>query len=89
MVRVVHAESARAGVLAGAGWRVIAASVSKAAVDTFDGPPQVELHRPDVTNDAAVKEFFSNLDGVDGLVDCAGILQRGTGYDTDVFSKGH
>ena len=76
-----------AGVLAGAGWRVIAASVSKAEIDAFDGPAEVELHLLDVTRDVAVKEFFSSLDGLDGLVNCAGILRRGAEYDIDVFQK--
>lgn len=76
-----------ATVLAQAGWHVIAASVSKAEIEAFDGPSEIELRLLDVTDDASVKDLFSSLTSLDGLVNCAGILQRGAEYDIDVFQK--
>ena len=39
----------------------------------------------DVRDTDAVKTFFSRLDRLDGLVNCAGILARGAEYEIDVF----
>ncbi|MEX3007621.1 SDR family NAD(P)-dependent oxidoreductase [Hoeflea sp. TYP-13] len=72
--------------LSQAGWQVIAAGVSQAEIDAFDGPEEIELQLLDVTDSESVKNLFSTLDRLDGLVNCAGILQRGVEYDIDVFS---
>jgi len=41
----------------------------------------------DVTNDASVKALFANLNRLDALVNCAGILQRDAEYDIAVFQR--
>ena len=74
-------------VLAAAGWRVIAASNSQAELDAFDGSADIELRLLDVTDDASVGELFGGLSKLDGLVNCAGILQRNAEYELDVFTR--
>lgn len=41
----------------------------------------------DVTDTASVEALFSNLNALDALVNCAGILQRGEEYDLEVFQR--
>lgn len=72
-------------VLCSAGWTVIAATVSQQEIDVFDGPGDIDLRLLDVTNDDSVTELFGGLVSLDGLVNCAGILQRGAEYDLEVF----
>lgn len=74
-------------VLFDAGWNVIAASVSQVEINSFDGPAEIHLQLLDVTDDDSVTELFANLDRLDGLVNCAGILQRGAEYDIEVFKR--
>lgn len=74
-------------VLFKAGWQVIAASVSQREIDAFDGPQEIERYLLDVTDDSTVSELFGGLRQLGGLVNCAGILQRGEEYDIDVFKK--
>ena len=64
-------------VLFSAGWHVIAASVSRAEIDAFDGPAEIDLRLLDVTDDTSVNTLFGGLARLDALVNCAGILQRG------------
>lgn len=74
-------------VLFSAGWHVIAASVSRAEIDAFDGPAEIDLRLLDVTDDTSVNTLFGGLARLDALVNCAGILQRGAEYDLAVFQK--
>lgn len=79
--------SAVSQVLSEAGWHVIAATVSQAEIDGFDGPRDIDLRVIDVTDDDSVNSLFASLTQLDGLVNCAGILQRGAEYDLAVFQK--
>ncbi len=76
-----------AGILNASGWSVIAASVSQAELDSFDGADGISLQLLDVTSDDSVDALFNGLDSLDGLVNCAGILQRDAEYDLKVFQK--
>lgn len=70
-----------------AGWHVIAATVSQAEIDQFDGPPDIDLRLLDVTAAQSVESLFGGLQSLHGLVNCAGILVRGEEYDLEVFKK--
>jgi len=74
-------------VLCNAGWHVIAASNSKEEIDAFEKTEGIDLKHLDVTDNTSVNLLFSKLNVLDGLVNCAGILQRGAEYDLDVFQK--
>jgi len=74
-------------VLSEAGWHVIAATVSQPEIDAFDGSSDIDLRIIDVTDDDSVNSLFGDLAQLDGLVNCAGILQRGAEYDLAVFQK--
>lgn len=74
-------------VLFEAGWHVIAATVSPQEIEAFNGPGEIDLRLLDVTDNNAVESFFNSVEQLDGLVNCAGILQRGAEYDLEVFQK--
>lgn len=74
-------------VLAAAGWKVIAASVSQAEIDAFDASGDIELQLLDVTDQHSVDRLFSQFEQLHGLVNCAGILQRDNEYDLEVFQR--
>jgi NAD(P)-dependent dehydrogenase (short-subunit alcohol dehydrogenase family) len=74
-------------VLHGAGYRVVAATVSQAEIEAFSGSSEIEKRLLDVTDTVAVNEFFLEFDELAGLVNCAGILVRGDEYKIDVFQK--
>ena len=74
-------------VLAEGGWRVIAVSASQEEIDTFQSENGIETGILDVTSDDAVSDFFGDLETLDALVNCAGILRRGDEYDIDVFKR--
>ena len=73
--------------LAGAGWSVVAASVSQSELDAFEPQDNVRVQLLDVTDQASVNAAFGELERLDALVNCAGILLRGEEYDIDVFAK--
>jgi NAD(P)-dependent dehydrogenase (short-subunit alcohol dehydrogenase family) len=73
--------------LAEVGCSVIAVSASQAELDAFKPQDSIELRLMDVTDQASVNAVFASLDGLDGLVNCAGILRRGDEYDIDVFQR--
>ena len=73
--------------LAQAGFRVIAASHSEAEREAFSKAERIELTHLDVTDNESVWTAFADLDRLDGLVNCAGILRRGEEYDLDVFQQ--
>ena len=73
--------------LAKGGWRVIAVSASQEEIETFQSENGIETGILDVTSDDAVSDFFGDLETLDALVNCAGILRRGDEYDIDVFKR--
>ena len=79
--------AAVSGVLASAGWQVIAASISQHEIDEFTGPADIDLRLLDVTDNSSVNTLFSGLEKLDALVNCAGILQRDAEYDIEVFQR--
>lgn len=72
-------------VLAESGNRVIAASNSETEHQDFASHDGIELYPLDVTDDVSVQQVFADLERLDCLVNCAGILRRGDEYDIDVF----
>jgi len=74
-------------VLVEAGWHVIAASNSQSEIDAFEKPAECEACLLDVTDSSSVQSLFSGLSNLSALVNCAGILQRGSEYDIDVFQR--
>lgn len=76
-----------AEVLHAAGYHVVAATVSQAEIDRFAGANGIEPRLMDVTDGASVDALFGGLDGLAGLVNCAGILIRNEEYDIEVFQK--
>lgn len=74
-------------VLCNAGWRVIAASNSQSEIDEFELTENVAAKLLDVTDAASVDALFSDLESLDALVNCAGILERGAEYDLEVFQR--
>lgn len=70
------------------GWKVIATGVSCEEAATFAARnPDVTGCVLDVRDTASVNRFFSTLDQLDGLVNCAGVLDRDGEYDISVFEK--
>ncbi|NND89926.1 MAG: SDR family oxidoreductase [Granulosicoccus sp.] len=74
-------------VLRAGGWRVTATGVSSPEIDALDDVDGIEWRLLDVTDDASVDSLFTGLDELHGLVNCAGILQRGAEYDLSVFKR--
>lgn len=72
-------------VLLAQGWQVIATGVSEKEVADCPEVEGLTAHRLDVTDDLSVSNCLAELDGLDGLVNCAGVLMRGREYDLDVF----
>ena len=73
--------------LASAGWSVVAASVSRAEINAFEPQDGIQAQILDVTDQASVDVVIKNLNRMDALVNCAGILSRGKEYEIDVFAK--
>ncbi|TMV14609.1 SDR family NAD(P)-dependent oxidoreductase [Arenibacterium halophilum] len=74
--------------LLNAGWQVTATGVASDEVRSFaTTQPEIATAVLDVTDNAQVTEFFSQIDTLQGLVNCAGILQRGQEYDIATFEK--
>lgn len=63
--------------LAAHGYAVIACGLTEAECDAFSPHPAITTRVLDVTQDASVAALFAGLDGLDLLVNCAGIIQRG------------
>ena len=77
-----------AEVLLGKGWTVAVTGVGADEVKAFGADhPEVSATLLDVRDNAAVQRFFETFDGLEGLVNCAGILQRGAEYDIEVFER--
>lgn len=73
--------------LAQAGYAVIAVSAAQAELDAFEPQDGIVTRHLDVTDAGSVDALFGNLDRLDALVNCAGILRRGEEYDIDVFRQ--
>lgn len=73
--------------LASAGWSVVAASVSRAEINAFEPQDGIQAQILDVTDQASVDVVIKNLNRLDALVNCAGILSRGKEYEIEVFAK--
>lgn len=71
------------------GCEVIATGVDQPAVDACALPPHAALTLAtlDVTDDDAVARFAANLDRLDTLVNCAGILARGKEFEIETFQR--
>ncbi|KGF71261.1 2-deoxy-D-gluconate 3-dehydrogenase [Hoeflea sp. BAL378] len=77
-----------ADALAQAGWNVHCTGVGEDEVAGFRaGHPQAKASVLDVRDTAAVQAFFAGIERLDGLVNCAGILDRGGEYDIATFEK--
>lgn len=63
--------------LASAGYRVLAAGFAEAELANFRSQPDVELAQLDVTDQTSVDRLMAGITTLAGLVNCAGILQRG------------
>lgn len=72
--------------LASAGWSVVAASVSQAEIDTFELQDGISTRYLDVTDQTSVDAVFCELNRLDAIVNCAGVLLRGEEYDINVFA---
>ncbi len=69
------------------GWSVLATGVSREEVAACPVKPGLTASQLDVTDQAAVDRLLEGLDGLDGLVNCAGILLREAEYEIEVFRK--
>lgn len=69
------------------GWTVVATGVSEEEVEACDVVDGMKARVLDVTDQASVDKLLGGLDGLGGLVNCAGILMRGAEYDIDKFQK--
>lgn len=76
--------------LADKGWSVMATGVDDAEVEAFrhthaDIP--ITAQTLDVRDNTAVTGFFHDLESLDALVNCAGILARGAEYEIETFER--
>ena len=77
-----------ARVLARQDWQVTVTGLTQRECDGFaDGSQGVATAVLDVTVQSSVDHFFRDQNHLHGLVNCAGILQRGAEYEIDVFEK--
>jgi 2-keto-3-deoxy-L-fuconate dehydrogenase len=72
----IGAASARACAAAGA--QVIATDVNADLLSNLSGIQGIETHVLDVTDSAAITALAGQLDDLDGLFNCAGIVHHGT-----------
>jgi NAD(P)-dependent dehydrogenase (short-subunit alcohol dehydrogenase family) len=69
------------------GWAVIATGATQREVDAAPKAAGLLNTVLDVTDQAAITQLISTLDGLDCLVNAAGILRRGGEYDIDIFQR--
>jgi NAD(P)-dependent dehydrogenase (short-subunit alcohol dehydrogenase family) len=73
-----------------AGAIVTVAGVGEAEVAAAASDPvlsKARVHRLDVRDSDAVKALIGSLDGLDVLVNCAGVIRRGEELDPEVFQS--
>ncbi len=63
--------------LASSGYRVLATGWSESEIASFHPEPGIEVTSLDVTDQSSVDRLFVGITTLAGLVNCAGILQRG------------
>ncbi|MBC7282289.1 SDR family oxidoreductase [Hoeflea sp.] len=74
--------------LSQAGWTVTCTGIGEEEVAEFrTGHPDCRASTLDVRDMEAVQAFFAGLDRLDGLVNCAGVLDRGGEYDIATFEN--
>ena len=74
--------------LADVGYCVIAASNSDQELQAWSPHPGIRTARLDVTSDTSAAEVMSDVPELFGLVNCAGILQRGNAeFEIDKFQQ--
>ncbi len=69
------------------GWQVLATGVSDAEVAACPERSGLEVQRLDVTDQAAVDALVGGLEGLEGLVNCAGIILREAEYELENFQR--
>jgi NAD(P)-dependent dehydrogenase (short-subunit alcohol dehydrogenase family) len=74
-------------VLLEGGWQVIATGATAEEAEAAPCGQMLTNCALDITDQAAVDAFTSRLDGLDALVNGAGILRRGEEYDLSVFEQ--
>lgn len=70
-----------------AGDRVVATGASAAEVQGAAAASGVTFDQLDVRDDAAVAALLKRFDGLDVLVNCAGVIRRGQEHDPAVFAQ--
>lgn len=70
-----------------AGDRVVATGASAAEVQGAAAADGVTFDQLDVRDDAAVSALLKRFDGLDVLVNCAGVIRRGQEHDPAVFAQ--
>lgn len=74
--------------LASLGYRVLAAGISQNERDAFTPQQGIETVLLDVTDESSVSALLAGLPKLAGLVNCAGILQRGGAeFDIEGFRR--
>lgn len=74
--------------LASAGFHVLAASVDETELASFRPQSGIETALLDVTQQASVDRLFAGITTLGGLVNCAGILQRGNAeFEIEKFQR--
>lgn len=76
--------------LAAAGAKVTVTGVSESEVSTARATPGMEelgAEVLDVRDDAAVRSLVGRFDGLDVLVNCAGVIRRGAEHEPEVFEQ--
>lgn len=74
--------------LAAQGYRVVAASCDEAELAAFESSPAITVERLDVTSDESAARLLATLPELHGLVNCAGILQRGGAeFEIEAFRR--
>lgn len=70
-----------------AGARVLATAVNDAEIAEAPRHPRTELRRLDVRDDAGVRRLVSGFDGLDVVVNCAGVIRRRDEHEPAVFAE--
>lgn len=74
--------------LAAQGYQVVAASCDEAELASFEPSAGITVERLDVTDDESVRRLLETLPELHGLVNCAGILQRGGAeFEIEAFRR--
>lgn len=74
-------------VLLSQGWTVTATGATKAEVDAAGEAEGLTNLVLDVTSAGDVAAFIERFDGLDGLVNCAGINRRSKEYELEIFEQ--